>query len=222
MITGSSPSQLFLSRTLRTRFDLVRPEEVFTKVTQKWNAQTVPAFRSFKPTQMVYFLSGNIRMDKWIKGTITARLGQLHYEIDYGGKRFKRHVDQIRAYQEDQTTKPTDGPVSSTDEDVTYASPRRVRFYPDNSATLEGHPPQGIRKRLLLRHCTKEFQIQLRRQSNLRLRGLRLERLRRWGIAPLRIEPVHPRYTHEDQHATVVPRTDSLQAASRVNFNQGS
>ncbi|XP_018398800.1 PREDICTED: uncharacterized protein K02A2.6-like [Cyphomyrmex costatus] len=32
MTTRSSPSQLFLGQTLRTRFNLVRPDDVFTKV----------------------------------------------------------------------------------------------------------------------------------------------------------------------------------------------
>lgn len=47
--TGQTPAQLFLGRSLRTRLDLVRPDDVFSEVTQKWNAKPIPPFRTFKP-----------------------------------------------------------------------------------------------------------------------------------------------------------------------------
>lgn len=100
--TGQSPAQLFLGRPLRTRLDLLKPESLYTKITERQQATFEPSFRVFHPTQAVYFLSGNPRMDKWIPGTIISKLGDIHYEIDYLGKRFKRHVDQIRANQRDK------------------------------------------------------------------------------------------------------------------------
>ncbi|XP_039306772.1 uncharacterized protein K02A2.6-like [Solenopsis invicta] len=137
--TEQSPSQLFLGRTLRTRLDLVRPDDVFTKVTQKWNSQFVPTFRSLKPTQVVYFLSGNPRMDKWIRGIITTRLGDLHYEIDYNGRRFKRHIDQIRGHEEGKTAEQSNvTPAPDVSNNWESRQPRRVRFYPDTS---EAHTP---------------------------------------------------------------------------------
>ncbi|XP_024872568.1 uncharacterized protein K02A2.6-like, partial [Temnothorax curvispinosus] len=139
--TGQSPSQLFLGRTLRTRLDLVRPDDVFTRVTQKWNVQYAPTFRSFKPTQTVYFLSGNPRMDKWVRGTIVARLGELHYEIEYGNKRFKRHVDQIRGYLENSTTKQSDLPLSGVNNEE---KSRHVRFYPDPPKACTPLKPRNV------------------------------------------------------------------------------
>lgn len=101
--TGHPPALLFLGRNIRTRIDLVRPDSVDTKVTEKQQAKFITSFRTFKPKQIVYFLSGNPRMDKWVVGRIVTRLGDLHYEIDYRNKRVKRHVDQIRASLEDET-----------------------------------------------------------------------------------------------------------------------
>lgn len=39
-------------------------------------------------------------MDKWISGTVSARLGDLHYEVVYQGKHLKRHVDQMRRFED--------------------------------------------------------------------------------------------------------------------------
>lgn len=94
--TGMSPARLFLGRELRTRMNLVRPDDVYSKVMQKQQAQMNSTFRTLQAGQPVYFLSGNPRLDKWIPGVVMTRLGDLHYEIEYGNKKFKRHIDQIR------------------------------------------------------------------------------------------------------------------------------
>jgi len=44
-------------------------------------------------------------MNKWIPGVVIARLGDIHYTIEYNGRRFKRHVDQIRNRVEKSKTK---------------------------------------------------------------------------------------------------------------------
>lgn len=102
--TGRPPALLFLGRNIRTRIDLVRPDSVDTKVTEKQQAKFITSFRTFKPKQVVYFLSGNPRMDKWVVRRIVTRLRDLHYEIDYQNKRVKRHVDQIKAFLRHETT----------------------------------------------------------------------------------------------------------------------
>lgn len=145
--TGQPPALLFLGRNLRTRLDLVRPEDTRTRVMEKQQAKFEMSFRNFKPSQKVYFVSGNPRMDKWVPGTIVTRLGDLHYEVDYEGRRFKRHVDQIRAFLE---TKPPDR-FSVTDPTVLELEvperPRRVRFYGTNTEpiTASTTPPNSPR-----------------------------------------------------------------------------
>ncbi|XP_055622030.1 uncharacterized protein K02A2.6-like [Toxorhynchites rutilus septentrionalis] len=69
--TGESPAKLFLGRALRTRLDLLKPDSVHQKVTIKQQAN--------------------------FERTFSAILCDLHYEIDYAGKRYKRHIDQIRS-----------------------------------------------------------------------------------------------------------------------------
>lgn len=121
--TGQSPAQLFLGRTLRTRFDLLKPESIKDKVMEKHVAKFEPSFRTFLPSQTIYFLSGNPRMDKWIPGTIISRLGDLHYEIDYFGKHVKRHVDQIRATQVQTSIYKKESPNSNGTNNF-----RRIRY----------------------------------------------------------------------------------------------
>ncbi|XP_018396143.1 PREDICTED: uncharacterized protein K02A2.6-like [Cyphomyrmex costatus] len=105
--TGQSPAQLFLGRNIRTRIDLVRPDNLHMNNTEKRQATLNLSFREFQSKQTVYFLSSNPRLDKWVKGRIVSRLGDLHYEIDYEGRRFKRHVDHIRAFSTTVTTRTT-------------------------------------------------------------------------------------------------------------------
>ncbi|XP_053698983.1 uncharacterized protein K02A2.6-like [Sabethes cyaneus] len=133
--TGESPSKLFLGRTLRTRFDLLKPEDVQLKITAKQQASFEPSYRVFSQGQPVLFLSGNPRLDKWISGVIVARLGDLHYEIEYAGKRFKRHVDQIRASFRKNGLDGTDSTVCSE-----HGAPRRVHFYENNAPATPSTP----------------------------------------------------------------------------------
>ncbi|XP_058816270.1 uncharacterized protein K02A2.6-like [Topomyia yanbarensis] len=105
--TGESPAKLFLGRNIRTRLDLVRPQNANTNITEKQQATFSPSFRLFTPGQQVFFLSGNPRMDKWIPGIISVRLGDLHYEIVYKSNHLKRHVDQIRCFEGSDGKQPT-------------------------------------------------------------------------------------------------------------------
>ncbi|XP_053690785.1 uncharacterized protein K02A2.6-like [Sabethes cyaneus] len=128
--TGESPTKLFLGRNIRTRFDLVRPQDVSTKIAEKQRATFDSSFRSFTPGQHVYCLSGNPRMDKWIPGIVSARLGDLHYDIVYEGKHLKRHVDQIRRFHDNEySQKCTQSPSES--------SSNRTLQFPSNGTENE-------------------------------------------------------------------------------------
>ncbi|XP_073820944.1 uncharacterized protein [Musca autumnalis] len=93
--TGQSPAQLFLGRQLRTRLDLVRPEETNSKVTAKQYLKNSCKYRELERNQIVYFLSGNPRINKWLKGKVTKRLGDVHYEILFQGKYYRRHCEHF-------------------------------------------------------------------------------------------------------------------------------
>lgn len=100
--TGQSPAILFMGRNLRSRLDLIRPDNINSKITEKQYINFNPNFRTFQQNENVYFLSENPRMDKWIPGVIVSRWGDLHYEIEYHGKRVKRHVNQITSIKTDK------------------------------------------------------------------------------------------------------------------------
>ncbi|XP_055611491.1 uncharacterized protein K02A2.6-like [Uranotaenia lowii] len=129
--TGEAPCKLFLRRNFRTRFDLLKPEDVQQRVSTKQQADFEPNYRTFSVGQQVYFLSGNSRMDKWIPGVIAARLGDLHYQIEFNGKPFKRHVDQMRS----RVIANAQQMVEEAESD----EPRRVHFY-DNAARFPSSP----------------------------------------------------------------------------------
>lgn len=126
--TGQSPAYLFLGRTIRTKLDLIRPDEINVKITQKQQALINSTFREFQPTQLVYFLSGNPRMDKWVPGKVITRLGSLHYEIEYQGRKFKRHIDQIRNRW---INKDRDLQDNSSTSNRSIIKSRQVHFYPN-------------------------------------------------------------------------------------------
>lgn len=67
-------------------------------------------------------------MEKWVAGRIVTRLGDLHYEIDYQGKRFKRHADQIRAHQKNGAILESS---NTGPNDKIPDHPRRIRFFAD-------------------------------------------------------------------------------------------
>ncbi|XP_037827411.1 uncharacterized protein K02A2.6-like [Lucilia sericata] len=64
--TGVSPAQLFLGRQIRTRLDLVHPENVSSKITNKQFLKQHEQFREFQVGDNIYFLSGNQKESKWI------------------------------------------------------------------------------------------------------------------------------------------------------------
>ncbi|XP_058128677.1 uncharacterized protein K02A2.6-like [Anopheles ziemanni] len=64
--TGEPPAKLFLGRNIRSRLDLLRPQTVQTRASEKQRITFDPTYRTFEPGQLVYCLSGNPRMDKWI------------------------------------------------------------------------------------------------------------------------------------------------------------
>ncbi|XP_055523152.1 uncharacterized protein K02A2.6-like [Wyeomyia smithii] len=94
--TGQPPCQLFLGRNIRTRMNLLLPEDISVRIYQQQKNKLDSSFREFSVSQSVYFRSYNLRMDKWVAGVISARLGDIHYEVDYNGKKCKRHVDHAR------------------------------------------------------------------------------------------------------------------------------
>jgi len=98
--TNSTPSELFLHRSLRTRLDLVRPDlgaAVFQKqASQKKVHDLHSRTREFFNGERI--LVRNMRNGpRWLLGTVIERRGPLSYLVQVAnGVVWKRHVDHLR------------------------------------------------------------------------------------------------------------------------------
>ncbi|XP_053692131.1 uncharacterized protein K02A2.6-like [Sabethes cyaneus] len=128
--TGQPPCQLFLGRNIRTCLDLVLPADPSTKIDQQQKSKMDSSFREFKVSQPVYFRSYNPRMAKWVPGIISARLGDLHYEVDYKGKKCKRHVDQLQNNASESVSESEKSPCMGDKPD-----PYRFQFSSESTPT---------------------------------------------------------------------------------------
>ena len=99
--TNVSPSELFLRRALRTRFDLLKPDlrsKVLSKqASQKLQHDQHSKTRWFTTGQAVMVRDFRPNSDKWIPGTVLSQLGPVTYTVEVeDGKTLKKHVDHIR------------------------------------------------------------------------------------------------------------------------------
>ena len=99
--TGKSPASLFWEdRTMRTRFDLMRPvvgEKVGREqARQKQHHDTRARFRQFAVGTRVMVREGRDK-SVWTPGTILERRGPVSYLVQMdGGQMQRKHVDHIR------------------------------------------------------------------------------------------------------------------------------
>ena len=140
--TNVSPSELFLKRQLRTRFDLLKPHTrgfVESKqAEQKQHHDKHIKLRCLFPGSSVLVHNYNDGC-KWIPGTVLKKLGPITYSVDVGnGRVLKRHIDQL--LQNPELPQP---PACS--ESSTASSPIPDDFsYPDaqdTSPTPTNHEP---------------------------------------------------------------------------------
>ena len=94
--TGMSPSSMLMGRRIRTRMDLLKPDFLMEKRNLDGNTRgSSPKVRSFKEGEDV--LVRVYGKEKWAYGNVEERQGDLHYQVNVGGRSMKRHVDQLRA-----------------------------------------------------------------------------------------------------------------------------
>ena len=128
--TGVAPSSLFLHRSLRTRLDLLRPNQE-SHVTQKQSQQKAThdkkaKFREFHVGQTV--MARNLRVgDDWVPATVIERTDPVSYLVETTEHQlWKRHIDQLKALAdsavEGQGHTSTD-PPSDADFDVPRPAP---------------------------------------------------------------------------------------------------
>ena len=99
--TNVTPSELFLRRKIRTRFDLLKPDTqsfvTSKQAQQKMHHDQHSKSRQFstgQPVMVKDFRSSR----KWIPGMIVGRSGPLTYLVKLeDGKVIRRHIDHLRA-----------------------------------------------------------------------------------------------------------------------------
>ena len=97
-------------------------------------------FRTFMVTKKVRFISGNLRLDKWISSVIIKSLGDLYYEINYFGNFCKGHSDKILNCEPGVQTAKV--PVRNRITMVYYTM--LITFYVPVAETLVSHPEAEI------------------------------------------------------------------------------
>lgn len=90
-VTGKSPAMLMFGRQIKSRLDLMIPNECVKEDVQQ--PQINKQFNSHDRVAVRDYLS----TDKWKFGVVDRKIGNLHYEVQLDdGRQWKRHVDQMR------------------------------------------------------------------------------------------------------------------------------
>ena len=135
--TNRTPSSLFLKRELRTRLDLLRPDDS-TKVgerhaNQKLGHDSRANLREYKIGDNVMarnYTSG----PKWETATVMERKGPLSYVVQLNsGVIWRRHVDQLRDGVSD---------TSNDEDDVPVGNPRTSEPEPELPDEQENSSPE--------------------------------------------------------------------------------
>ena len=141
--TNISPSELFLKRKLRTRFDLMILN-TREHVTAKQADQKLQHDRRIRPCSL---FPGSLVMirdyndpSKWIPGVVIRKLGPVTYDVETTqGRTVKRHIDQIRL--RNNTMETTEVPPL-TKEDSGVLDNHQYSSVGDNTPTQ--HSPTNI------------------------------------------------------------------------------
>ena len=95
-VTGETPSERFLGRTIMTKLDLIKPKskiEVIGKVLQ--NKHRNAKVRTLQPGEHIVFRSYRTKQ-KWVPGIIVKQIGSKLYKILVNRETVIRHIDQIK------------------------------------------------------------------------------------------------------------------------------
>lgn len=125
--TGVSPCSLFIHRPLRTRLDLLRPNQE-SRVTDKQSRQKdthdkKAKFREFHVGQSV--MARNVRPgDDWIPATVVERTGPVSYLVETCEHQlWKRHVDQLKTLADSTPVEGRNTASSDSSEDFDIRIP---------------------------------------------------------------------------------------------------
>ncbi|VEN36375.1 unnamed protein product, partial [Callosobruchus maculatus] len=99
--TGKSPSELMFGRQIRSRLDCMKPEINGNRVTYNTDKHIRELQLGTRVAVRDYL------HEKWKFGFVNKRIGKLHYIIELDdGRKWKRHIDQIRLIGQETPTEP--------------------------------------------------------------------------------------------------------------------
>ena len=140
--TNRTPSSLFLKRELRTRLDLLRPDNS-TKVeekqaTQKLDHDSHAKLREYKIGDNV--IARNYHSGpKWEPAVVVERKGPLSYTVQLdSGLIWRRHIDQLRDGVSVTSQEEVDMPMGSDRSQKIEQEPEQVM--PDNTESTDLEP----------------------------------------------------------------------------------
>lgn len=101
--TDESPAKLFIGRSIRTRFDLIKPPLIKDKILEQ-QMKSISNYKgrrsvTFEKDQNVYIRDyTNVNKKSWAPAIIRDKMGPRSYQcVLSNGRIIKRHTDQIRA-----------------------------------------------------------------------------------------------------------------------------
>ena len=138
--TGVPPTELFLKRQVRTRFDLCKPsirEHVLRK--QKQYHDTHAREQTFEVGQRVFVLNprGN---PKWLRGKIIEKTGPVSFKVEVEGRTWRCHVNQLLR-DPDTETEETSGGGEPEDGGCITRDVLRDNERTDLGKRAQGHAP---------------------------------------------------------------------------------
>ena len=141
--TGKKPASLFLRTDVRTRFDLMRPsieDKVQNKqAEQKGYHDKNSKQRGFTAGEEV--MAQNNTGTKRLPDVMTKRIGPESYEVKVGDPIWRRHIDQIIARSEGETTREEEYIDLGNNENDTDTN---VELEEENQAPPNPDPPPWV------------------------------------------------------------------------------
>lgn len=93
--TGKSPSMLVYGRQIKSRIDLMIPQQESSSLKERGEEKGIRSFEVNDRVAARDFLSNS---EKWRFGYVTEKVGKLHYMVELDdGRLWKRHIDQLRS-----------------------------------------------------------------------------------------------------------------------------
>ena len=92
--TALSPAQLLLGRNVRTRLDLIKPDD--TRGVDKKLLQSNNSTLKFFVNDQHVWVCNYRRGPNWVRGTVIERTGPVLFRVKVNDQTWRRHVEQLR------------------------------------------------------------------------------------------------------------------------------